>query len=154
MERGISRQIDFPEARSPGGRRKSRGVRLRKEKVAPAKRTKHRSLFASLLAVPCHPPFLSSSRRPIIESGQRERENRCQPVEKAKKKERERERRRTGSAKFVACLITALHERYALAARMKHAHTYISTYALAQKSRDTFIFNIRSTCCRLSCTHT
>lgn len=52
--------------------------------------------------------------------------------EEDKKREREKgeTRRRTGSAKSMACLITALHERYALAA---HENTYIHlcTYVLA-----------------------
>ena len=66
------------------------------------------------------------------------------PASGKSKKERERERERTGSARFVACLITALHERYALAARMKRAHMHVRVRLrmLPFKSHGTLLFLI------------
>lgn len=77
--------------------KRTRGTK-RKEKKR--QRNRNASLFSESLRCPS-PSSLLQLGRPIIET-----------VPPTRRKGEKQRRRRTGSAKSVACLITALHERY------------------------------------------
>lgn len=109
------RFIEYSEMLSPMG--KTKKVR-RPITQGESRETNETRLF---LRVRCPSPS-SLLRRPIIElPGQREREGRTEKGGESRPRGGQR-RRRTGSANSVACLITALHERYTLAA---HENTHL-----------------------------
>ncbi|KOC70344.1 hypothetical protein WH47_02847 [Habropoda laboriosa] len=118
-------RADFPQdLRQERKRRKSRQCGLRKEKVAAAKRTKHESfLRVPLLSLAI---FSSPSTHNLVglnsEKGNREGKG---ERERERERAQKREERRTGSSKSMACLIAALHERYALAA---HENTLLRAH--------------------------
>lgn len=91
----------------------------RKKKVLGYARRKSRrrnEFFLFFSALPCH--LLSSPSIHNCESVERRREREEKKMRRQRRDKRERERK--GKNRFcqvlVACLITALHERYALAA--------------------------------------